>query len=641
MAIVEMQKVRLYVHKGHATPVMRAVQNLGLIEFVEVSDTTLPRSEKESFEFDYVSNRLDFAVGFLSQFTPEKGKLRQLIEGTKIDTTEDEIAETAQSFYFNDIVDSLQSLEEKLNDTKTKIRTLSEECALLSEWRAIDVPLGGGLETKHTYTLLVEGRTEEVALFVDEIKEKDIAHAVLMHEGTRAGLVFFKDDTIAIKNILVSHKLSVVTLPRRRGTPNEELERMERAHNKALKEQAHLEDEVRKLLPSLPKLKMVADHMYWKKQKHDLTSEAANTKGVLVFEGWAPKKKLALLEETIAKETPFFALETTEPNDGESVPVEIENNRFIKPFESVTRLYGLPTHKDIDPTVFLAGFFFVFFGLCLTDVGYGVFLALVTGLAMVFFKLPKDMKPFVLLLMFGGIASALIGLLFGGYLGIDPSHLPTWLQAIQKFDPVGNPIPVFYLALALGVLQTMFGIGLKIYSEARNHNFVGAALDHMPWLLLFVSLGVWGGEKLSYIHVSTVWFVYASLGAIVLTSARHGTNIFSKLLKGFMGLYDGVGYFSDILSYSRLLALGLATSALAFAINLIAGLIGGMIPYVGPVIAVLILIVGHLFNLAVNTLGAFIHSARLQFVEFFGKFIGGTGKTFQPFKRTERFVTIK
>jgi V/A-type H+-transporting ATPase subunit I len=304
----------------------------------------------------------------------------------------------------------------------------------------------------------------------------------------------------------------------------------------------------------------------------------------------------------------------------------------------------MPGHKDLDPTLFLAGFFFLFFGLSLTDVGYGIFLMAVATMILTLFKVAPVVRTFAKLLLFMGLGSALVGLLFGGYLGIAPESLPSWLRAIQLFDPIGNPLPVFYLALGLGVFQVMVGMFLKIYSDARNGEMMNGILDQGPWLFVFFVAIAYLGVTTGYLYIiatpdQLINLIYVGLVLVVLASGRKGKTILEKVQSAALSLYASIGYFSDILSYSRLLALGLATTALAFAVNLIAEIVSGT-PVVGPVLAIVVLVIGHLFTLAVNTLGAFIHSARLQFVEFFGKFIAGTGREFKPLKRTAEHITI-
>jgi len=633
------------VHKQDVTPVMRAVQKAGVVEFAEIDASPLLHyKEKSEFEFDYVSNRLDFAVEFLSRYAPARGKLRSMLEEDRVVATEEDLAETANKFYFNDTIDSLQNLEEALNDTDSKLKTLEEESALLSAWQDIDAPLGGGLETKHTLTLLFEGEEAERDMLADELTKQGILFDVPIKHSLGMAIVVFKEDKEAVLQAARLSKVELTTLPRRRGTPAEELERIVRAKKKVAGKKIELENEVRKHLIHLPELKKVGDYMFWKKEKHDAISRGARTDGVIVFEGWCPKDEIKDLENEISKAAKTFAIEQIEPKEGEVPPVEIKNNRLIRPFETITRLYGLPGNKDLDPTLFLAGFFFVFFGLCLTDVGYGAVLMLASGLMLYFYRVAKGLKMLLSLLMFGGFASILAGLLFGGYLGIDPSLLPSWAIAIQHFDPIKNPLPIFYMALGLGVVQIMFGLVLGIIRAAKEDSLSDGLLDHGPWLFVFVSLILFGVHTLGYLGGDAKWFtwiIYASIVFLFVAQGRKEPTLAKKITKGLVSLYDSIGYFSDVLSYSRLLALGLATSALAFAVNLIAQIIGDMVPYVGPVLMVAILIVGHIFTLAVNALGAFIHSARLQFVEFFGKFITGNGRGFTPFKREERYVTLK
>lgn len=317
----------------------------------------------------------------------------------------------------------------------------------------------------------------------------------------------------------------------------------------------------------------------------------------------------------------------------------------MRPFEPITYLYGVPTAKDIDPTPYLAGFFFLFFGFCLSDVGYGIVLTASTATLLLRYTVPKDMALFLKLFMVSGVASFLGGLIFGGYMGIEMSLLPEWLQRLNLFNPLEDPLPIFALALMLGIIQILTGMVLAIVREAKNGSFREGLLSKGPWLSLFISIGFWISSVMEYVPGDNaaiwLWMVYASLLAIVLTGGRKYKNPFAKIAMGLTSLYESVNYLSDILSYSRLLAIGLATGALAFSINLLAMMAYEGIPYVGWLVLALIFVIGHFFNLAVNLLGAFIHTARLQFVEFFGKFIIGTGRAFTPFSRKCRYVFMR
>lgn len=649
MAIIKMQKIRLLVYRTAASDVLRSIQKLGVVQFTKVEDkeyvSSLKQREKTIFEFDYVSNRLDFAVKFLSRYAKTKKTISQALDGSRVRTTGKNLYKIANSFYYNEIIDEVQNLGVKINDAHAKIKTLNKEEKILSQWTKLDIPLGTSTETAFTETLFLSGEKDAlIQSFFEELSEKSLLYNIETVTVNNFLLTLFKTDRNQIEKIMLEYGITVTALPKRRGTANEELERIGRARSKTLIETKRLEERAEELAKKLPELKIVSDFIYWKKQNHNLLSSSIMTQEVFIFEGWCPKMELSELKKRISNKTPFFSLENIEPEEGEKTPVEIKNSKLIKPFEAVTRLYGLPGAKDIDPTVFLSVFFFVFFGFALTDFGYGIVLFLVTFIPLYFLKLPKDIKPLITLLMFGGISTTVAGLFFGGYFGVDMTLMPGWIQKIQQFDPIKEPVVVLGLSLGLGVLQILFGFILRIVSKAKNNDLVGGLLDQAPWICTFVALTVFGASKSNVIALDSqiaLFAVYTSLASIILLTGHRESGVFKKVLKGAFNLYNFVGFFSDILSYSRLFALGLATTAIAFAVNMVAFLVNDMVPVVGPVLMVLVLIVGHLFNLAINTLGAFIHSARLQFVEFFGKFINESGKDFKPFKRNERYVIIE
>ena len=644
MAIVSMQKIRFFIHRSETKDILNTVQKEGVLEFTDVTEENkqIIQREKKAFEFNYVSSRLDFTVHFLSKYAPSKGKLATMIEGDKEHTTEKELEKVANSFYYNEIIDEVQSLEEKINDTKAKNITLDEEMVLLLPWENLEMTLDTEMSTKTSSTLYIHGKKEKIQKLHKAFEETALLYELNEVTPENQLLTHFTEKSEEIETVLRENDIEMVTLPKRRGTPKEEIERIDRSKIKQVSQLEGYEKRIIELTEHLPKLKIVADYIFWKKQKHDVISSSMNTNNILIFEGWCPTLKVDSLRKIISEKSDLFALEEISAQPDEDPPVEIKNNALIKPFEAVTRLYGLPGHTDLDPTIYLSGFFFIFFGLSLTDFGYGVFLAVLIGLILKFYKVPKELKPMLGLIGLGGVASIFVGLLFGGYFGISMDLMPTWVQAMQKFDPISNPIPVFYLALAFGVFQIFTGLILKVVSEAKNGRFNDGILDNGPWIALFMALAMLGGNATGYLSGDSkyyVWMIYAVVASLVLTQGRKEKNIIMKFLKGVLSLYGVVNFFSDILSYSRLLALGLATSALAFAINLIAEMVSG-IPYIGWILMVLVLIAGHIFNVVVNVLGAFIHSARLQFVEFFGKFITSNGRLFKPFKRDQRNVIL-
>ncbi len=243
-----------------------------------------------------------------------------------------------------------------------------------------------------------------------------------------------------------------------------------------------------------------------------------------------------------------------------------------------------------------------------------------------------------------------MGALFGGWFGIDiatlPEPLKNFTEGLRIIDPLAEPITVLILTLILGIFQVMVGIAIKGYWDIKQKRVVEALLDSGIWLFFLSSIILWILATVELLPASTsqifLYMIYAAVAGLVLTQGRDKKNPIMKIVGGILSLYGLVGYFSDVLSYSRLLALGLSTAIIASVVNLVAFLFKDMIPWapVGWIVAILILIGGHLFNMAINILGAYIHSGRLQFVEFFPKFMEGGGRRFKPFSVESKYVQV-
>ena len=263
------------------------------------------------------------------------------------------------------------------------------------------------------------------------------------------------------------------------------------------------------------------------------------------------------------------------------------------------------------------------------------------------------MENLVRLLMYGGILTFIMGILFGGWFGLTPEQAPSFLTTMkdgklmfigQTFDALGNAMQILILSLSLGFIQTLFGLWLNFIHNYRSINKKEAILDNLPWALILTVIGLFilvaAGILPAILKTPVIYLLYAVVVFIIFTQGRKQSNIIAKFFSGVLSLYGLVGYMSDVLSYSRLLALGLATAIIGMAVNTIAVLANG-IPYIGIIFAIIILIVGHIFNLGINALGSFIHSGRLQFVEFFGKFLEGGGAPFRPLSRESKFIQLK
>ena len=473
--------------------------------------------------------------------------------------------------------------------------------------------------------------------------------------GTRVYVHILCDHSVTgdVNALIGTYKAERVELPESKGSVRDELERIEKRLKEIHDRQGQLTEAASGLSKDLPKLRMSYDYMNWKSIQKQVRRQFVCTDSTVLISGWMPKEGLSKIKEGLSKVTENYELMEIEPDEGESAPVLLEHHSFLRPFRAVTDVYGLPLYRELDPTPFLAVFFIVYFGMCLTDAGYGIIMFAATWSILKYLKIPKGIENLVRLLMYGGILTFIMGILFGGWFGMTPEQAPSFLTTMkgdklmfigQTFDALNNAMTVLILSLALGLIQTIFGVWMNFVHNFRTQNKKDALLDNLPWATMLTIIGLFilvaAGVLPEVFKVPVQYLLYANILFLIFTQGRKKSNIVVKFFSGLLSLYNLIGYMSDVLSYSRLLALGLATAIIGMAVNTIALLAGG-IPYIGIIFAIIILIGGHIFNLGINALGSFIHSGRLQFVEFFGKFLEGGGSPFRPLSRESKFVKFK
>jgi len=359
--------------------------------------------------------------------------------------------------------------------------------------------------------------------------------------------------------------------------------------------------------------------------------------------GWVPEPVIERVRGAL-DELELAHYELREPTEEETPPVYLKNGSPVRPFEMVTDLYGRPDPREYDPTPLFAFFFALYFGICITDAGYGLLLMLSSWFFLKRLPLGQTTRKMFRLLTIAGGFTVVVGLLTGGIFGLDFSalHLPT-LEALRRKIMIIDPLDpdqmfyFFYFSLGLGYLQLFIGYLLGFFNALRVGDSQTAWFRKLPWILVMILIPLAVGlPALAGIDGAWAWYAAAAVGLFVVAFSGVGDDSgLPRLGAGFFNLYTGIsGLFSDVLSYARLFALGLATAVIAQVVNTMA--FGG-----GVVGTVLILVIGHVFNLAMNALSGFIHTARLQFVEYFDKFYFGGGRTFQPYAHSLQHTVLK
>lgn len=346
---------------------------------------------------------------------------------------------------------------------------------------------------------------------------------------------------------------------------------------------------------------------------------------VMMLEGFAPVNREEDIVRFCEQRRALFL--SAKPTPEDKPPVLLKNSAFSRLFEPIGELFSLPAYQEVDLTPYFAPFFMLFFGFCLGDAGYGMVVLL--GASLYKLRAKEKFKPVLSLAQFLGIGTIIFGVLTGTVFGINLLEEQfTWLGGIRNFMIDSNQ--AFQLALILGMVQILFGLFLQAYNKARQYGFLYSIATY-GWIILLLSiLDLAVLKRTGAVSTYTAWL---GVGLILLFNDPKA-GFFGRLGKGIWELYGITGFFGDLLSYIRLFALGISSAILGFVVNDISLQIKEGIPYLGPVLFVVFLIVGHGANLLISSLGSFVHPLRLTFVEFYKSagFSGG-GKPYRPFSK--------
>lgn len=343
---------------------------------------------------------------------------------------------------------------------------------------------------------------------------------------------------------------------------------------------------------------------------------------VRIIEAYVPKTETAELDEYLKNNSIVYFTEKAKKED--KIPIKQKNNRFAKLYEPIGKLFSLPAYSDMDLTPFFAPFFMMFFGFCLGDAGYGLFI--VAAASIFKRKVNPELRPILSLAQFLGIGTIILGTLTGTFFGVSIVEI----ESLKKYTSfVLDSQTVFFLSLGVGLFQILFGMALKAVNSYRLFGWK-YAVSPVGWIIML--LGILDVTVSKIIPGVSGYLIWVGVGLILLFNDPEA-NIFVRLGKGVWELYGMSGIFGDVLSYVRLFALGISGGILGFVVNTIGLQIKDSYPIIGPIFFVIFLIVGHAANLLISSLGAFVHPMRLTFVEFYKNagFTGG-GKEYKPFR---------
>ncbi len=644
MSILKMKKVTIGGIKNEKDDILYLLQRMGVMEITDViEDDDEDKQEREPNPKLNVLRKeisdIEEALSQIKPFVKKKGMAKpefSLDEMNKAGEDEGRLAT---------ILEKIQVAEDSKNDIKVKINSLEKTVATLSPLKELNVPLDS-IGKSLTTTSMVGTVPNRSAGLIKDIKDCDNFHFELLMSDRENTYVFFVSCNEGFEEAVNQLRILGFTgldMSSYKGLAAEIIKSSE-------KEISSLQDELTKasavyeeLSSDYDFLMLNADYLSIELQRLLSLEKSNETIYTFFVEGWVCERDVAPLRKAVTDLSPNCFMEDRDPLDDETIPTALKNNSIVKPYEAVTDLYSPPDARGIDPNSVMAPFFFIFVGMMVSDAGYGILLAIASFIALKVMKPGEGMMGKIIkVVVMAGISTAIWGALFGSWFAITPTN-----TSLYWFVPMQEPLLMLTICYSLGVVHLFVGHFVAMYMGFRDGDWQAAIFDNFMWLALYTGLLmmlVAGAGPMLFNASMPGWLsqyggyvAIAGAAGLVLTQGRAKKGIISKFISGVLSLYNISGFLSDVLSYSRLFALGLATGVVGMVINTIVGMTMGSI--LMP-LGIIVFVGGHIFNICLNILGAYVHSSRLQYIEYFSKFYADGGTVFDPLRLKTKHVKI-
>ena len=649
-----MQRVAVVGLDTYKGKLIEELMNLEVVELTDQSDKLsdelwkdkiLPDDGSEGaavYEADI--NRATQALEVIEKYGQLKSplfKTRRIVAKSRVKKIEASGKATVRK------IDELLFINDEIRKTTEKLNKLETDKILLDAWQPYDVSLedtGTRTVTIRTGILKVGVDPEELKKAISEVSEMSVFKKVNEdNEFIYVAILIPREDVEEVEKTAREFGFSQVSFDDFTGTVTDNLKRIEVEHKEVEEHLAMLKGNVKKKASDKNDIEEYADILTVKMDQEKIKAKLVKTDRTFFIEGWIPEKVEGAAEELFKKYECCYQFR--DPEEGEEVPVLLQNKSFFRPVEAITEMYSLPAYGSFDPTSIYALFYILFFGMMFSDACYGIIMAVACWVVLKKYNLEGTTKNMIQLFFYCGISTFFWGAMFGGWfgdfftvfaktiLGKDLVIKPWW------FNPLEDPLKLLIFSLILGVIHIFIAMGIKAYMQIKEGQWFDAICDEGFWYATVTGIGIWlfGGNIGINTKIGMVLTIIGAAGLLIF-GGRHKKG-FGRITGGLSELYNITSYMSDILSYARILALGLATGVIAQVVNTMGSLAGGGIG--GFIVLMLVFVVGQLLNFAINALGAFIHASRLQYVEFFGHFYEDGGEPFQPFRKNTHYIKIE
>ena len=655
-----MKKLYLMAVRSKKDALLRELVQHGCVEFSEIEDEVaasefadvLHREDSKLMTLKTRQASLTHAIALLDRYAPAKTKLLSSPAEVAPAVLLDDAGLNA-ALKLAGAIEGADDRIKRISAEESRQRVLAES---LQPWLDLDIPLG--MEgTQRTNILLgsftLKTDLDAVSAALAEVCEE--AELFLVHEDKTsryAAVVCIREGLGEVQEVLRRFGFTPAAFSGMQNTARQTLAEVKRALDDLAAEKSACEASIVGESVRRDELKLACDRVSTGIAVAESEGRLYGTDSVVMMQGWMPAEREGELSRVFDRYD--CAWECRDPKEDEypSVPVSLKNNRFTNALNMVTNMYSLPAYGSVDPNPLMAPFFIIFYGLMMADMGYGLLMIIAAAVALVKIKPRGGSLSFCQLLLYGGISTFIMGALTGGLFGDAPYQLvhmfnpaSTWEGLPYLFNPVNNSSLVLYGAMVLGVIHLNTGMAVSFYLKAKRGNLMDGLFEEAPLWVILVG-GVMMGLKL--LGVTDALFaagrvvLIVGAAALLFGAGRHAKG-FGKLTAALSCVYNTLtGWFGDILSYSRIMALMLAGSVVAQVFNNIAAMPSANGVSVISIIAfIVIFLIGHALNFALNLLGCFVHDLRLQCLEFFGKFYEDGGKPFDPLRIKSKYVRAR
>ncbi len=636
--------------------ILKKLQRTQLVEIKSTEESDATDSIDLSHEKDFFISQKAILTSCLAEI--EEGiKLNRKLNADEIKKTP--LKETIKNFAspieriaYDEFLKIKDSADELLEDAKEVAKLYTEIAELegkkteilaekenLRPYIDFELPFSSVSSTRYTesYLGLLGGNIDNL---IAEIGDKSYIERI----GADGKLIFVithKDDSKEVFDTLSKYEFSPCPY-KKDNTPKEIIEEYDKKLETLLEREKDLIRSVAAFSEKKTLFERLYDYYDLEEKRLESAEKCRATAKCFVLEAWYPFPEEEKIDNAIKGLDSVVAYDKVDPRDDEVVPSLIKNSFVIEKFQAVTNMYSVPDYREVDPNPTVAVFFFLFFGIMMGDAAYGIILTVLATTLLIIKKPKRGEMNLVFIIAFGGVSTIIWGILFGGWFGIDISG--TVLDKIKWFSPLDEPIKMMVLSVAIGAVQIVVGMFMNFLNLIRRKQYVYAIGNVFGWYTIFIGIGFLALPILienapSYFKIiAIVCFVVGFIGLTVAGGV--GKKGVAKLFGGLKELYSITGYLSDVLSYTRLFGLGLSSGVVAMVVNKIATVFFTLIPVLGYIIGIIILLIGHVFNIAINTLGAYVHNCRLQYIEYFQKFYTGEGHVFIPLGSKTKYTNL-